>query len=363
MYGGRIRGQGTYGCVFQPALECASSNDTNNTDPTKVGKITSPLEARIELAAALALRDAKDSDKYVVIPESTTCIPKSRSQQTDRDIEACEFIEGKPLEDSIQLVMPWGGQSLSKINLDYRRFDLYRFIEEILAAGTFLILNEMCHFDIGGHNILFDNRNKPRFIDFGFAFQASKLTEDDLPDYWRKMSAEHDTETPEITLVLGVDEGLSVESLVNDLEISKPAVQRLASLCDQSPNKWGADLLEWSRKSKSFQQQDWLSCWKLYWPGFDAWAIGTVILEILELQMMTPGFTQTTEWLSRGSDVKELLRGLCHANPVKRLDAAEALSMWTRGAHPLIRPAASGLTGNGNGNDWVKAKQKSRPLF
>ena len=69
----------------------------------KVGKITSPVEARIELAAALALRDAKDAAKYVVIPESTTCVPKSRSQQKDSDIAACEFIEGKPLEESIQL--------------------------------------------------------------------------------------------------------------------------------------------------------------------------------------------------------------------------------------------------------------------
>ena len=330
----------------------------------KVGKITSPIEARIELAAALVLRDAKDAAKYVVIPESTTCIPKPRSHQKDRDIEACEFIEDKPLEESIQLIMPWGGYSLNRINLDYRRFNLYRFIEEILAAGTFLILHEMCHFDIGGHNILFDDSNTPRFIDFGFGFQASKLTQDDLPEYWRKMSAEHDTETPEITLVLGMDEGQSVSSLVKDMERSKPAVQRLASLCDVLPSEWAADLLEWSRKSKSFQQQDWLSCWKLYWPGFDAWAIGTVILEILELQMMAPGFTLTPQWLSRGSDVKALLRGLCHANPVQRLDAAEALSMWTHGAHPLISQglvdAASGLSDSG-GNEWVKAKQAHRP--
>jgi len=361
MYGGRIRGQGTYGCVFQPALDCVSSNQTSDTDQAKVGKITSPVEARIELEAALALRNAKDASKYVIIPESTTCIPKSRLQQKDRNIEECEFIEGKPLEESIQLIMPWGGLPLSRINLDYRRFDLYRFIEEILAAGTFLILNEMCHFDIGLNNILFDNNTKPRFIDFGFAFQASKLTEEDLHNYLRSISTSHDTETPEITLVLGADDGLSIESLIHDLESSKPAVQRLASLCDVSPSKWGLDLLEWSRTSKSFQQHDWLSCWKLYWPGFDAWAIGTVILEILELQMIMPGFTETPQWLNRGKDIKELLRGLCHANPVKRLDAAEALSMWTKSTHPLI--SSSGLSGNGTGYEWIKAKQESRPLF
>ena len=356
MYGGRIRGQGTYGCVFKPTLYC--SNDTIENDPTKVGKITSPLEARIELAAALALRDAKDSAKYVVIPESTTCIPKSRQQQDERDIESCKFIKGKSLEESIQLIMPWGGYSLNHINLDYRRFDIYRFIEDILAAGTFLVLNEMCHFDIGGHNILFDTDNKPRFIDFGFAFQASKLTQDDLSDYWRSMSTSHDTETPEITLVLGSDDGLSIKTLVHDLETSKPAVQRLATLCDLSPSQWGEDLLQWSQTSKSFQQHDWLSCWKLYWPGFDAWAIGTVILDILEIQMMMPGFTQTPMWIQRGEDVKELLRSLCNGNPVNRLDAAEALNLWTKGAHPMI---ASGIQGNGIGYRWVQAKQARRP--
>ena len=360
MYGGRIRGQGTYGCVFQPALDC----DTSDTDPNKVGKITSRVEARIEIAAADALRSIPNAANYVILPEANTCVPKPRNKQKDTNIKECNFVKGKPIEETIQLIMPWGGYSLSSINIYYREFDLYRFIEEILAAGTFLILHEMCHFDIGGHNILFDTNNVPRFIDFGFAFQASKLSKDDLPDYWRKLSTEHDTETPEITLVLGSDEGYPIQSLVSDLEKSKPAVRRLASLCDVVPSDWGSDLLDWSLQSKSFQQHDWLSCWKLYWPGFDAWAIGTVILEVLELQMMSPGFTETPQWAKRSSDVKELLRSLCHANPAKRLDAAEALSMWTKGTHPLIASgidAVSGLQGNGIGSDWIQAKRNARP--
>ena len=351
MYGGRIRGQGTYGCVFQPTLHCSSAAD-DISDPTKVGKITSPLEARIELAAAAALRPLPDSIKYVILPDPSTC--NVNPKQADTDIQQCEFLGKTPIEKTIQLIMPWGGYSLSRINLDYRRFNLYSFIEQILAAGTFLVLNDMCHFDIGGHNMLFDTEtNIPRIIDFGFAFRPSTLKEEDLPDYWRKLSTEHDTETPEITLVLGADDGMSIDSLIHDLQTTKPAVRRLATLCEMSPSKWGADLLDWSLKSKCFQQHDWIRCWKLYWPGFDAWAIGTVILEVLELQMMTPGFTETPEWISRGEDVKELLRSLCQAHPALRLDAAEALSQWTRGAHPLI-------SSSGFGSNWIRSKQARR---
>ena len=76
--------------------------------------------------------------------------------------------------------------------------------------------------------------------------------------------------------------------------------------------------------------------------------------------MMIPGFTQTPMWIQRGADVKTLLRGLCHANPIERLDAAEALSLWTHGAHPLISSASASEL-SGNGADWVKAKREGRP--
>lgn len=347
--GGRIRGQGTYGCVFQPALLCRGK--PTRTDYSKVGKITGPNDAHNELEIARYLETIPNSSNYTVAPESESCVPRARSRQTDTDIQQCEFATDLPLEKTIQITMPWGGYPLSQLNLDPKYFDFYKFTEDILAIGTFILLNDLCHFDIWGQNFLFDRTNKPKLIDYGFAFRPSKLTIDDLHMRWRVIAVDHDTETPDVTLMLGVQHGLDPSSLAHQIQLSKPAVQRLTTLCNVSPAKWAAELVQWSQDSQSFQQHDWLSCWKLYWPGFDAWSIGALLLQVLEIQMSIPSFTQTAQWKERGPAIKDLMRGLCRGHPAYRLDAAEALKMWT--SHPLIADGSPG-------SDWVSQKRQQR---
>ena len=351
MHGGRIRGQGTYGCVFQPALLCRGMDTM--IDGTKVGKITSYEDAENEIRIANHLRKLPDSSLYTILPESKSCVPRARSKQQDKDIKECEFTDTTPLDKTIQLIMPWGGYPLSRINLDPISFNYYTFIENMLAIGTYFILNDVCHFDIWGQNILFDNKTKPRLIDYGFAFQPSKLKQSDLPARWRVIAVDHDTETPEVTLMIGKQHGLEPASLAREVQLSKPAVQRLVTLCDVTPSDWANELVEWSQESQTFQHHNWLGCWKLYWPGFDAWSIGALLLQVLELQIAIPSFSQSAEWKKHGSHVKHIMRGLCRGNPANRIDAAEALSEWTNGAHPLIADGSIG-------SDWVYEKKRQR---
>ena len=64
MKGGRLRGQGTYGCVFQPGLLCRGSK--NPLDPNKVGKITSFEDARNEIKIGKYLDDIPNYKDYVI---------------------------------------------------------------------------------------------------------------------------------------------------------------------------------------------------------------------------------------------------------------------------------------------------------
>jgi hypothetical protein len=187
------------------------------------------------------------------------------------------------------------------------------------------------------------------------SFRPSKLTMNVIRDHWRVVSTTHDTETPEVTLMLGYLDNRSTSQLIRDLEINKPAVMRLASTCDVLPSRWGEDLRQWAHESRSFQQHDWLNCWKVYWPGFDAWAIGTILLMILEMQMGIPSFTRTRDWTSKGETIKKVLRGLCRAHPGYRMDAAEALNLYSNGKNALIAAGSAG-------GDWIEQKHLSRPL-
>lgn len=349
MYGGRILGQGTYGCVFQPALRCQGS--TSPSDSRTVGKITSSLDAHNELDISQYLKSLPGSSNYTIPVDTDSCTPSPHSKHAEKDLDKCDLLDTIELDKTIQLIMPWGGLPVTRINLNPTHFDFFKFFENILAVGAFLVTNDICHFDIWDQNILVDTHALPKLIDFGFAFRPSTLTDADIHTRWREIGFEHDTETPEVTLMLGMEyEQYMIPYITaNNLEESKPAVQRLVSLCDVVPSQWTSELCKWSEDSQSFQQKNWLSCWKVYWPGFDAWAIGAVLLEILEIQMTVPGFTHSETWKTRGEDVKKIIRGLCRGHPAYRIDAAEALSLWTNGAHPLIASESVG-------SDWVSQK-------
>ena len=355
MLGGRILGQGTYGCIFQPVLKCRSKKGKKGQDSSMVGKITSKGDAENEIKIANMLNNLPDYSKYVIISTGEICIPKKK--QEEKDINQCKFSSQVPIQESRQIIMPWGGYPLSRINLDPYVFNFYKFMEEILACGTFLVLNDICHFDIYGQNMLFDSKNTPKLIDFGFSFQPSKLTLDDLPSRWRQLGLDYDTESPEISLILAAHLKYNPNDIIYKLGKVNPVVHRLMVLCNVDVDSWKAGLSQWANESNSFKNHDWLTCWKVYWPGFDAWAIGAVILQVLEIQSSLPAFLETNTWKEKGSKIKSIIVGLCKPHPAQRLDCAEALSLLTNGAHPLI----SSESDDQRGAFWVSEKLKSRP--
>jgi hypothetical protein len=346
--GGRIRGQGTYGCVFQPPLLCRGKSIA---DPNKVGKITMPEDARNELAIAKYLATLPDAKRYTLPPEAESCVPRAKSKQKERDLGACDFLQGAQLTQTIQLTMPWGGYPLSRIDLDPTKFSFTAFMENVLAIGAFLALNDLCHFDIWGNNFLLDKQMVPRLIDFGFTFRPSELDADAVKFRWRQYAPDHDTEAPEVALMQAIDKGISALDGVVQLQTQKPAMMRLMTLFDVDPEDWATELLLWTKNSKGFQQEDWLSCWKLYWPGFDAWSIGAMLLEVYEVQVMASGVRHGS--VEQTGSVKDVLRGLCRADPAQRLDAVEALSLLTSGSHALVGPGSRGAA-------WVSAKSAQR---
>ena len=367
MKGGFLRGQGTYGCVFQPALLCRGSK--NPTDPNKVGKITSYEDAKNELKIGKHLRRINGYQNYVIPAEADSCIPRAKSKQVDKDIDKCQFSEDLHLNTTIQVIMPWGGYSLNRIPLDPKNFDFFKFMENILAAGTFLVLNDVCHFDIGNLNILVNDQAQARLIDFGFSFQPSNTSLETLNLRWREVDIEYDTETPEVTLMLILHSSGNIEHIMKQLKENKPAVRLLQSICGVSPDTWVNELDQWTKVSQSFQQHDWLNCWKTYWPGFDAWGIGAMLLGILDIQLRFPEFKESVKWKTDGPLVKLILTNLCRAHPALRIDAAEALSALTKGKHPLIafKPFARALDAGSdnsavsmNGYEWIQQKQAVR---
>jgi hypothetical protein len=109
-------------------------------------------------------------------------------------------------------------------------------------------------------------------------------------------------------------------------------------------------LKQFFESSQSIQARDWVQFYKLYWTGFDAWSIGSLLLKILQYQMSWTEFLQEPEWQEKQTLVKLALKGLLNPNPHKRLDCLEALF--------LMDPSNKWV--NQFGKSWLEKRQRLR---
>ena len=188
MKGGKIKGYGAFGCVFQPSLTCKYPNDTiKNKD--YVSKLQTNEEGVKEMRIGKYIKNNLNNyEDYTIIPESK-CKPSSTQQ--DKDIKKCVFFNLKRNSNYYALIMSkYGGTTFeSKIKSlisatqkknDKRLFikNYSNFIKEM--SSLFLGIsefyeNDLIHNDIKEQNILKLAKNTDslekglRFIDFGLS--------------------------------------------------------------------------------------------------------------------------------------------------------------------------------------------------
>ena len=104
------------------------------------------------------------------------------------------------------------------------------------------------------------------------------------------------------------------------------------------------------RSSQAFQQKDLVKLWKLYYPGFDSWAIGVLLLDCLNTLMFSYEFIESSEWKLKKSIVVDILKKMLNTNPKERIDCVEALAM--------LDPVNDIY--NKYGSEWVENRMKQR---
>ena len=343
MEGGRLLGQGTYGCAFTPPLLCK----TKGSKHEPVGKLTLNKEAHHEIEISNLLRKMPLAKNYFLLPEPESCEPFLPSKQKEKDIKDCEAISRKgeskiKWTETRQLFLPYGGKDplgnmILSTSIHPKVFPFFDFMKHILEAGSMLLLSGVCHFDLHPNNFLKDKYDVVRILDFGQAFQAQKIDQKTVDTRWKVLyfGNESDSpnpmvtsaEAPEITVINAMRNGFSMEESVENVIQGKQIFRDMEKLLDISEEVSEAQLLKFFKESVSVSKKDWVAFWKLYWTGFDAWAIGSLILTVLKYQLSWLEFVQG-EWQNRRNFVLMALKGLLHPNPHKRLDCLEALFLF-----------------------------------
>jgi serine/threonine protein kinase len=338
MKGGTLLGQGTYGCVFTPPLVCKPKLKGKED---KVGKVTEEADALQEITIGNHLRKRPLADTYFLLPDPESCSLANRKFQTEKDLPKCDAFKTS-LDETKQIFLRFGGtrpftSMLLSSDIHPDKFDFYMFMKQVLEAGSTMILAGTVHFDLHPSNFLVDSDGIVRILDFGQAFLVSNINKPTLSGRWKQLQFGHEkdaasylvlnSEPPEVTIMNAIRNRYTVEEAIQRTVNGKKVFLDMETYLQIGRKRSIDELEQFWRTSKAATNKDWVQMWKLYWTGYDAWAIGTLLLQVLKYQLSWPQFVNG-EWKHRQIQVYAALKGLLQPSPRKRLDCVEALQVF-----------------------------------
>lgn len=193
--GGVYKGQGTYGCVFKPAIKCS---DEAARRPGTISKLLDPEEADKEFSQYYALKAIDPQQKYLLWP-LRLCEPEY--QDPENNSSRCTISKNasnRPID--IRTIQPKvvlykeGGVDLDKIVITSANIiPLLTGLRNLFRGLAVLHAADMAHLDIKLGNIVALNdpvsgEYKIRFIDFGLTKHATEMTP------LSKLDREHEAE-------------------------------------------------------------------------------------------------------------------------------------------------------------------------
>lgn len=318
MEGGKLIDKGLYGCIFRPSLRCKYKSDSV-TSPSKkqITKVLTTENALIEFKIGEIIRRIPLWRNYFAVSESI-CVPSEK--QIDTDLKHCKQYSKK--EDTRILSMAYHGTSLKHAKLNLHSFKLMDCITHLLEAGALLALHGVVHRDLHPGNVVIDNYNIPRVIDFNLSILSfngitiNKLEHTSSPIF-RQLP-------PDYIIVNALyKRRYSLNQISREILSKNPTIKLLSRYCNIPLEQLYTDMVAFSTTSNSVSSGDMIEWFKLYWRVLDSWAIGALILEIINKMSIWPSFSQ--QYKENEHIIIPLLRKLCAINPVKRFDCVQAV--------------------------------------
>jgi serine/threonine protein kinase len=331
--GGKLIGDGQYGCVFTPPFVCKhkkKQQSIEEQEDLQISKLILTPYAKKENDISILIRKIPLWKNYFVVSE-TMCEPAA--SQTDKDLSKCQLIDKEKLSQFRLLFMTYGGNPLTIHRFSLSTFDFLSFSKHLIAAGSLLQLFGIVHRDIHNGNVLVDSDDVPRIIDFNLAIFIEQESTIQLQHQYNYLLSQ---EPPDSTLVNAIQLGYSPEQVLSSIIYKKPIIKKISQLLKISVDDMFQELEDFYHASKSVKQGKDTKWFQLYWRTIDSWAIGVILIEQLYQLSLFKGFS----WNQIQSTLQPVLIGLCHVSPLERIDCVQALFALDPN-HFIIRKYAS----------------------
>jgi hypothetical protein len=343
MLGGALLGQGVAGCTFDHVPTCA----TGSTPKTvagfpAVGKVA--LDIDEELRVGKEIMDLSGAAEYFALP-SSSCIPKIPIE--DPDVGDCDVIndlegEEKDKETRVSeeylktLVMPNAGRTIDQWSQKPERLanNFVRVWRHLLEGMVIYQNAGYIHNDIHDHNVMVDNNGVARYIDFGLAYQPTKVTTMSSANLGKVFKPKYTWHAPEIQawrMVMSNTRPISVEEIVRE-GVKQFEARDYDVLERQYPGRLTAvqALTKYINATNSeLRSEDFGAIARKYGAKFDVWRLGLLMWKLWSQLLAWKSLGGSHPIFEKSDKIKHVLGGMTDFDVTARFTPEEALQHFS----------------------------------
>lgn len=360
--GGKFLGEGSYGCVFHPAIKkCNIMNantNTNNKQSNYVSKVfTDIAEAHKDFNQGKLMSRIDHNNEYTIVPVSMCELTLDEVKNVEVEYVKCNKLAEENMEfvhGIVQVVYSEKGIALD----DYMKenkltvSNVLDIAEYLIKGVKFFKDNKVIHHDIKPPNIVMTADNKPKYIDFGLTQEYSTYFENAFGAnyrYWSKEMGLYQEIRAYVfpdtrDLKYGVCEiwkkkysdtkKVFLENMKTNRNIFAGYRKYFPDLFDGIMSKIYDEKLGcvYDAISKKMISSDIKKIDKLFEPyldKFDIFGLGRTMEDMLKMVEDTPNSTSHSEY-SKYEGLIKLVEQTTLSDPIKRMTVEDALSVVQR---------------------------------
>jgi len=319
--GGRLIGQGLYGCIFDPVPRCANGSVFQSVSGSSVGKVTIEDSTK-ELTIGRRIMKLPLAAQYFALP-SNSCKPAVPI--TDSDAGSCKILtqetDGKKMS---LLVMPSGGKEIYSWaqNLPALAANYIRLLKHLLEGMIIYQSEGYVHNDIHMGNVLVDARGVGRFIDFGLAYRLEDIQDWKDANLGVTFRPKYVWDAPELHCWRALKAGIRIPDAIRQI---KSYNTEYRSMENQFPTRQAAESAMVGFFQTMARTNNGGAFVRSWGAGTDCWRLGLLFWFLWSDLIGWRELNQSPLWQQREL-VRRCLGGLTEFDPRRRWSARRALA-------------------------------------
>jgi serine/threonine protein kinase len=213
----RLIGQGSYSCVYRPAIKCdtntfdknphyiskIAANDKYQVNELAIGKILQKIPHYVEYFAPILESCPANIEQFATVVDTQDCniLQKNTAPTPDASVAAAAFMYNKikfvgdnDLYEEITAGAATGA-AVDAVEAD----EMYSFLEHSVRL---LETAEIIHYDLKSNNIMIHHKtHNPIIVDFGLSIYVPELTRENLREKFYYYSVDYEIWCGEICFI------------------------------------------------------------------------------------------------------------------------------------------------------------------